>query len=157
MRQIYESALVHVSCSAGKLSLSTRRPPLHTRYITPLFVAAEKMMVKFVGGHLETKEIARLRIWWQRQVTAGIRKKTRPLRFSLDWAGYLSISNLGTNPTAPNVFWGLTFRKSVRNQLPTRESLRQVRKSREIWQVCNLPRTSANVVFICDISTLYSV
>ena len=58
MRQIYESALVHVSCSAGKLSLSTRRPPLHTRYITPLFVAADKMMVKFVGGHLETKEIA---------------------------------------------------------------------------------------------------
>lgn len=78
-----ESALVHVSCNAGKLSLSTRRPPLHTRYITPLFVAADKMMVKFVGGHLETKETARLRIWWQRQVTVDLRRKTRPLRFFL--------------------------------------------------------------------------
>ena len=57
-----ESALVHVSRSGGKLSLSTRRPPLHTRYITPLFVGADKMMVKFVGGHLEPKETARLRI-----------------------------------------------------------------------------------------------
>ena len=83
MRQIYESALVHVSCNAGKLSLSTRRPPLHTRYMTPLFVVADKMMVKFVGGHLERKEIARLRIWRQRQVTVDLRKKTRPLRFSL--------------------------------------------------------------------------
>ena len=83
MRQIYESALVHVSCSAGKLSLSTRRPPLHTRYMTPLFVAADKMMVKFVGGHLERKEIARLRIRRQRQVTVDLRKKTRPLRFFL--------------------------------------------------------------------------
>ena len=87
MRQIYESALVHVSCSAGKLSLSTRRPPLHTRYMTPLFVAADKMMVQFVGGHLERKEIARLRIWRQRQVTVDLRKKTRPLRFflALSW------------------------------------------------------------------------
>ena len=75
MRQIYESALVHVSCSAGKLSLSTRRPPLHTRYMTPLFVVADKMMVKFVGGHLERKEIARLRIWRQRQMTVDLRKK----------------------------------------------------------------------------------
>ena len=83
MRQIYESALVHVSCSAGKLSLCTRRPPLHTRYMTPLFVAADKMMVKFVGGHLERKEITRLRIWRQRQVTVDLRKKTRPLRFFL--------------------------------------------------------------------------
>ena len=68
-----ESALVHVSCSAGTRSLSTRRPPLHTRCITPLFVAADKMMVKFVGGHLEPKETARLRIWWQEQVTVDLK------------------------------------------------------------------------------------
>ena len=68
-----ESALVHVSCSAGKLSLSTRRPPLLTRHITPFFVAADKKMVKFVGGHLETKETKRLRIWWQRQVTVDLK------------------------------------------------------------------------------------
>ena len=41
----------------------------------------------------------------------------------LDWAGYLSIPSLKTNPAAPK-YWSLTFRESVRNQLPTRESMR---------------------------------
>ena len=56
-----------------------------------------------------------LRTWWQGQVVV------RPPKvfFGLTC---LSISNLETNPTDPNIFWSLTFRESVRNRLPARES-----------------------------------
>jgi len=58
-----------------------------------------------------------LRTWWQRQVTV------RPPKVFVGLSP-LSISNLETNPTAPNIFWSLTFRESVRNQLSTRERVR---------------------------------
>ena len=57
-------------------------------------------------------------------------------RLLLDWAGYLSISSLKTNLAAPKYFWSLTFRESVRNQLPTCESMRNVVKLWDSQQSC---------------------
>ena len=66
--------------------------------------------------------------------------KASPLQATL-----ISISSLKTNPAAPKYFWSLTFRESVRNQLPTRESMRlwehevvklwDSQQSRETWHV----------------------
>ena len=51
--------------------------------------------------------------------------QTRSLWFFYG-AGYLLIFNSETNPTAPKCFWSLTFRESVRNQLPTRERAKRL-------------------------------
>ena len=88
------------------------------------------------------RHVVSLRIWWQQQVTEVKECNEMQLLKCFLWtdrAGYLSISNLERNLTAPKVFLSLTYflrkcEKSVANLWGHEIGCEIVRQSHETWQ-----------------------